>query len=458
MKSDNTKFDRIPYWIWSSLALLAALSVGATLFALTHLIAILALLALVGIAVVARRCDVQGLTGIFLLLIPLQWLVIALLQVSGVSQYELISAMKEVVLVATVIWFAYRAPGVRLTLPDIILGAMLMLVVIEQLFYTDIKAMRDDWEWALPYMLGRVLPLDAAMQAKWAKCAVWMCAVLSIVGGAEVLFLGPGFRLFLLSVVEGDLTLPPPFLADGYSGLRAASTMVSPLSFSALCMIALVLWWTYMNNPIPAAIIATGLVLTVTRSAFIATIAALLVIGIRRREPARTAMLIAFVAAAIAIAIPSLDLYRYLGNTFSPGADASLVGHADSVSAGIDRMLEYPMGTGAGTASPRKLASNASAFDIESTYLSFAVEYGMVVGVLFVGFIVFTLWRILRVKKPIGYAAFSILLGFSFLIAVGPLHQDITLGCWVWVPVGIAITSSCEDLHLKPLQAMPLTS
>lgn len=420
------------------------LSVATVSAVLIHLELAVAIVVLACLAALAWRTNVERLTGIFLLLMPLQWLVIALLQLDGVAHYELISATKEVILASVFLWFAWRTPRFKFTLPDAMLCTMLLIVLIEQVFYTDVKAMRDDWEWALPYMIGRVLPLNPEIQAKWAKAAVWMCVALTVAGGWEVFFLGSGPRLLLLNAVEGDVMLPPPFSAVGYSGLRAASTMVSPLSFSALCMVALVLWWVYMKNPIPAVLIATGLVLTVTRSAIVATVVVLLVIGIRRREYRRVTALVGFVAVAVAIAIPTLNLNKFISSTASFGGDASLVGHASSLRAGFDRMIDYPLGTGAGTASPRKLKNNAIAFDIESSYLTMAVEYGVVVGVLYAGFFAACMWRIFKVRGKVGLAAFSIVLGYGLLLSVGSTHQDIPLACWVWVPIGLAVAESSK--------------
>lgn len=428
------------------------LSIGMLTYALTHSILALVAMLVIGAAALAWHIGVTASTGVFLLLIPCQWLVIALLQFWGVAQYKQISETKEAILIAAIVWFFYHAPRLRFTAPDIILGATLLFVAFEQLFYTDPKGLRDDWEWALPYVLGRLLTLSPATQARWAKCAVWMCAVLAIIGAWEVEFLGSAPRLLLLRVSEGDTQLPVAFLANGYAGFRAASTMASPLAFSALCMVALVLWWTYMKNPIPAALIGVGLVLTLTRSAAATTILGVLIIAIRRGERKRSAFFVALAVLSILIAIPALNLAHYVDFTLTPAADTSTMGHRNSVIEGFDEMLDFPLGLGAGTVSPRNIAINANAPEIEDSFLVIAIEYGIAVGALYVAFVVSCLWCLFRLRESIGYAAFSIMLGFGLLLSIGALHLDIPLACWVWVPVGMAVSRAAEVSRIGSLQ------
>ena len=434
------KSDSGLLWAFSALGVISVF-VSARYISLPIIIAVV-LCFTAAAAAIAFRMTMRTITGIFLLLIPLQWFAIALLQLNGVQYYELISALKEVFLVLAILWFAYREQRFRVTIPDFILAAAIVIALLEQIYHTDIRSFRDDWEWVLPYMLGRVVAIPRRTVRNWARGAVWMCVGLAIFGGWEVLVLGPQFRLLLLSIVEGDLKLPPPFFADGYDGLRAASTMVSPLSFSAVCMVALIFWWTFMDNPVPALLIAAGLVLTVTRSALLAAVIGVFLIGMRRHEAKRLSVLILALIASLAVAIPLLHLDKFVTLTFTPGADTSLVGHQNSVVNGFDVMLAHPLGTGAGSASPRSLAREEASMDIESAYITIAVEYGIPVGILYVGFFVACSWTLFGLRDNVGYAAFSVLVGFALLLAVGPLHQDLPVACWIWVPVGMAVARS----------------
>jgi len=419
---------------------------GASLlvFALTNSPLVLALLSLILCIALAGYLGAQNLIGVFLALVPLQWLVIAYLQYQGVPGYKMISALKELFLVLMILWCLYRSSRLSLTLPDLLLATALLFVSFEQLFHTDPMGLRDDWEWVLPYMLGRLIMLSPKMQALWAKCAVWMCAVLAVVGAWEVLYLGPTPRLLLVNAAQGDTKLPPPFLATGYAGFRAASTMVSPLAFSALCVVAIILWWVYMKNPIPAILIGTGLVLTITRSAMVAAAVGVCVIAIRRKERFRIAVFGVVAVVGLLAAIPSLDLEQFVNRTFMAGGDLSIVGHQLSIVQGAKQMMERPLGLGAGTVGPRVLAGNPSALNIENSYLSMAIQYGVVPAFLFAGFVAACFLRLYRLREPIGYAAFSILIGFGLLLGQGPLHLDLPLACWVWVPVGMGVARASQ--------------
>jgi hypothetical protein len=434
------------------LVLLVVLAAGLA-FALTGSILPAAAILAVSAAGAAWQLSTRTSVGIFLMLMPLQWLVIAVLQFAGVAQYQAISGMKEVILVAATLWFLSRSSRLRLTIPDAVLVSVLTLAIFEQIFHTDIKGLRDDWEWTIVYLLGRVLVLRPSTQALWAKAAVWMAAVLSLIGIWEVEYLGSAPRLLLLRTAYGDTRLPSAFTATGYSGLRAASTMASPLIFSGLCVVALVLWWIYMKNPIPAIIIGTGLTFTLTRSAFVAALVAVVVAGIRRREKIRLSALAAVVAVGLAIAIPTLDLSHFLNATLNFGADTSTLGHQTSIVHGFEVMLDHPLGIGAGTVGPRQVEKSSDALSIESSLLTIAIEYGIAGGALYAAFLIACLWSMWRLQEPVGYAGFSILLGYFLLLCVGPLHFDIPLGCWVWFAVGMAITRAAETGDIASISA-----
>jgi hypothetical protein len=379
------------------------------------------------------------------LLMTVQYIVIALLQFYGVRQYKEISAIKDVILAAAPIWYLTQAKSIRFVAADGVILAALLYVVAGQIFHPELQGVRVDWEWVLPYFLGRLLVIGPSAQALWAKCAVWTCAVLSILGAWEVFVLGPEPRTLLVNATLGERRLDSTFFATGYTGLRAASTTVAPLSFAGFCMIGLFLWWVYMKNPLPALLVGAGLILTVTRSATAMFIVGVSVIALRRKERVRIIWLVAVACLGIGIAISTLDLDKFIKATFSSGADVSLQGHRQSVSQGITLMFDNPLGTGAGTVGPRTVLKSSTARNIESSYLTIAIEYGIVPGMLFAGFVLMCLWRLFKVRSPIGYAAFATLLGFALLLGVSAPNQDLPLGTWVWFLVGQGMTPSTGE-------------
>jgi len=137
-----------------------------------------------------------------------------------------------------------------------------------------------------------------------------------------------------------------------------------------------------------------------------------------------------------------LGLKGFVQAGLSSQSDLSLQVHEASLLQGFGLALEHPGGTGAGTVGPRTIVSSTTGLVIESSYLTITVEYGLVVGALFVGFVGACLWSTFRVRGAVGYAAFAVLLGYALLLAIGPTYQDIALGCWVWFLVGQGVAAS----------------
>jgi hypothetical protein len=424
---------------------------SVALYLLLHSLLVVLAAVAVGVAMLAWRIGVRNSIGVFLLLMIVQYLVIALLQFYGVRQYREISAIKDVILVAAPLWYVTQVKSLQLLAADVVLALALFSVLASQIFHPGLEGLRVDWEWVLPYFLGRVMVVGTSAQAFWAKCAVWTCAVAAILGAWEVFVLGPEPRTLLVNATLGERHLDSTFFATGYTGLRAASTTVAPLTLAGFCMIALFLWWAYMKNPLPALLVGAGLILTVTRSATVMVVVGVSIIALRRKERARIIGLIVVFCIAIAIAIPTLDLDRFVKATFSSGADVSLEGHQASLSQGVTLMLENPLGTGAGTVGPRTILKSTSAHNIESSYLTIAIEYGIVPGILFAGFVLTCLWQLFRVRSSIGYAAFATLLGFALLLGVSAPNQDLPLNVWVWFLVGQGIKASSGEGFLEPI-------
>jgi O-antigen ligase len=216
----------------------------------------------------------------------------------------------------------------------------------------------------------------------------------------------------------------------------------------------LVLWWIYMRNVFPAILIGAGLLATVTRSGVIAAVAGLVILGVRRRESARLAVFGCIAIVGLIIAIQALNLNHFLAATFTEGADTSRIGHVQTVNEGISALLDHPLGLGAGTIGQRRLVVDPHAMNPESSFIAIALEYGILTGLLYFGFFVSCLWSLYKVRRPLGDAAFSILLGYGVLLAVGPIHFDIPLACWVWIPVGMGVTR-VGDLSQRRSNVLP---
>jgi hypothetical protein len=269
---------------------------------------------------------------------------------------------------------------------------------------------------------------------------------------AAVFVLGPAPRQLLYSLVSDDEDLPNAFHATGFEGFRVASTMIGPLGFAALCMIALVIWWIYMRNPIPAGLVCAGLICALTRSAWIGTVLAISLLAFKLGQKRRLMRYALVAVIAFASAIPVLGIHDYLSFTRS-GQDESEQVHRESLLGGLDYIVAHPFGSGAGTVGQRIAEQDNNAVVIESTYMSLAAEYGIVAFLCFLGFFCTALRLAWRRRSRLGYAAAGILIGFSPMMVVFLIHIDFRLACWVWFPVGLAIRTAAAqptDVLVRP--------
>jgi O-antigen ligase len=307
-----------------------------------------------------------------------------------------------------------------------------------------------DFSFMLAYAAGRVVLLTADQQKVWARVAVWIVAALSVLGMSEVFFLGQGPRTLLyLSVADGftpDGTLDGRFFANSFEGLRESAGMVSPPFFALLCMAALVVWWVYLRNPVPAAGVTGGLICSVTRSAWLGTAVAIALLAVLMGQTRRLYTYAALVLVLFVASVPFLGLGNFLSST-KTGEDPSAQGHQESLVNGLEYVVGHPFGSGPGNydrpvGAKHSMVSSSSAPFIENSYLMLASEYGVLAGVCFLGFLTAAVRLAWRERKPLGYVALGILVGFGGAMMFAPLHQDFALASWIWFPVGLAIRNS----------------
>jgi hypothetical protein len=345
-------------------------------------------------------------------------------------------------LLALILW---RRNGVKLVAPDWFLLACFGLAFLRLVFGGTLLALLSDFNFVIAYAAGRVAGLTQGQEGRWARRAVWIVAVLSVLGMGEVFVLGDGPRTVLyLSVAEGatdEGALNAAFHADGFTGLRESATMFGPLQFAPLCMAALVAWWVYCGNPVPAAMITAGLICSVTRSAWLGTAAAIVLLAVIMGQKRRFSLYALLALGLFISAVPILDLGDYLLSTRT-GQDLSAQGHRESIVKGLEYVAGHPFGSGPGNAGMFATKSNAEGVFIENTYLTLAAEYGILAALCFLGFLVTALRAAWRERTQLGYAAVGILVGFGAVMLLAPLHNVFSLACWIWFPVGLAVRVS----------------
>jgi len=208
-------------------------------------------------------------------------------------------------------------------------------------------------------------------------------------------------------------------------------------------MIALVLWWLYCRNPVPAIMVGAGLICSITRSAWLGTALALTLLAGMTKQWRRLAIYTGLGLAMFVASIPILGLSDYLYYSRT-GQETSAQLHQASIATGIELMGERPFGTGNRTVGARVVDVNANAVWVETTFLSFGAEYGIAAALCFLGFFLSAMRGAWRNQSQLGRATVAIMAGLGLMMTVLLLHMDRRFACWAWFPVGLAIRPAAE--------------
>jgi hypothetical protein len=348
-------------------------------------------------------------------------------------------------LLTLVLW---RRNGIKFTTPDWLLLICFGLAAVHLFLPGSPLGLLTDFNFMIAYAAGRVTVLSSEKEQRWANRAVWIVAFLAVLGMIEVFVIGEGPRTVLyLAVGRGgtqDGALDAAFHGQGYSWMRESSTMFGPLQFAPLCMAALIIWWVYSRKLVPAALIAAGLICSVTRSAWVGTAVAISTLALLMGQTKRLLKYGAVMLALFIAAIPILGLSDYLLSTKS-GQDLSAQGHQQSILEGIQYVAQHPLGAGPGNVGKLAVKQEDTAFSVENSYLTFAAEYGILTTLLFIGFMVSVVRTLCRQKTRLAYVAIGIVLGFGTVMIFAALHDVFPLACWLWFPVGLAIRCASDS-------------
>jgi len=388
-----------------------------------------------------------GALGALLAFMPVDYMVIELGKFFHLPGMTVVSACTKEVPLVLLLFILWHRNGLRLVAPDWFLLAAVMLAALRTVLNGSFVVWGTDFQFVLPYAVGRVTQLTHEQESRWAKRAVWIIAVLAVLGMSEVFIFGGGPRTMLYLATDSvtdNGTLTSAFGGTDFVGLREASTMVGPSYFGALCMIALILWWLYCRNPVPAVMAAAGLVCSITRSAWIGTALAITFLAAALEQWKRWALYVGLGLVMFAASIPILGLSDYL-SAFRTGQDTSTEGHVVSTLTGLQIALEHPLGAGNAKVGARASGENGNADITESTYLSLAAEYGIVALVCFIGFLSSATWRAWRTHSQLGRAAIAIMVGVGVMMTILLMHTDRRFNCWVWFPVGLAVRHFCDS-------------
>jgi len=393
----------------------------------------------------AFRFPMVGLGGC-LALIPVYTLAFLLAKFFGPPYMGLTEGGDRVIflLLTFVLW---RRNGIKFTTPDWLLLICFGLAAVHLFLPGSLLGLLTDFNFMIAYAAGRVTVLSTEKEQRWANRAVWIVAFLAVLGMIEVFVIGEGPRTVLyLAVGRGgtqDGALDAAFHGQSYSWMRESSTMFGPLQFAPLCMATLIIWWVYSRKLFPGALVAAGLICSVTRSAWVGTAVAISALAMLMGQTKRllqygAVMLVLFIAA-----IPLLGLNDYLLSTKS-GQDLSAQGHQQSILEGIQYAAKHPLGVGPGNVGKYAVKQENNAFAVENSYLTFAAEYGIVTALFFIAFLLSTLRRLWLQRNRLAFVAIGIVLGFGIVMVFAALHDVFPLACWLWFPVGLAIRSASQ--------------
>jgi len=402
--------------------------------------------AVAGFLWVLFRYPLTALGG-FLAFMPVDYMAIELGKFAGLPHMSVVSACTKEIPLLLLTLILWRRNGFTPATPDWFLLACFTLAAVYTVFGGSLTALAIDFNFIIPYFVGRMTVLSRKQEQLWARWAVWIAASLAVLGEIEVWILGEGPRTLLYLATDSETEgrhLTGSFSGSGFGGLREAATMVGPNGFGALCMIALILWWVYFRNPLPGGMIALGLVSSVTRSAWVGAAVAIPLLAFLMNQKKRLFLYGALALALFAAAIPIFDLSEFLLNT-KTGQDTSVEGHQQDIVDGFNYVAEHPFGSGNQKLSTIDRKGNANAVSFETTYISLAAEYGIPNAICFVGFVFAALYLVWRKQSPLAHAALGILVGLSLVMIVTLPLADRRLACWAMFPVGLAIRAARED-------------
>jgi len=284
--------------------------------------------------------------------------------------------------------------------------------------------LRHAWLPVAAYFLGRALALSGRDLRRLGWTVLGTAAAVAAIGLVDLYSVsvewwrGSGavgyFRDQLGFDYHGPANLPDNWAFNSDEGLfrRLVSTFISPLGAAFMLVVALLLaaspgpHWLRLRVLLPlVAVMATGLLFTVSRASLLALAGGLVVLAYVRRLAWLAGVAAATVAVGIAFALafPSIasethffpaDLAyqeqraRELGDLPEGGLlspdEPSIRSHLISLREGLETVARHPQGYGLGNAGAVASRFNEPVRAGESNYAEFGVELGLLGLVLFV--------------------------------------------------------------------------
>ena len=361
-------------------------------------------------------------------------------------------ALAYVALVTAYLLLPVVAPGVLFDVPfqpRLLSWRTNLLFVLALLACRHLHLRPRDLAVLVRVVLGLAALLAACALLEFALPAVWSRFLVDVV---DV----PGFQAQVFDVAGTTRDALSRGDVGGTDVVRSGSLLLSALTLGFALVPALGLALERLGEArlqssalVLSALVALGIAVTLTRSALIAaavTAYASLRYGVLRSRPGRLRLgLVLLVAAVLTLPVAGTTAAgQRLAGTFS--GDASTTDHVESLRAGMQGLVDAPLGRGLGTA-----PGIGDRFDVtgrltsENAYLQVGTEVGVVAMVLFavlLGALVLALRRRALAGGP-GAGTASALAAAGLGLAVGGmfLHVwlDFTTAVTFWALAGAAL-------------------
>jgi hypothetical protein len=387
-----------------------------------------------------------------------------------------------VVLLAKIIDLAFRRrQPPRLLLLDLLLLLYFAYGVLYVFYpgeadelFTRVMGLRADTFFLLAYFLGRGLPVDKATVRHLLVAFGVMAVIIAAVAGLQ--FVAPGATNTAFNAIglrefttlkQGEDAASFAVRENNVSGFRiarASSLVLSDLALAYYTQLAVPLAGALFialpglrakltaNLLLLSAVMTT--VMTVTRSALIASVPALSGVMLLGRAPHLLALVLVQGAVALLPVVywRNIDL-RVLQDIFSPG-EASAQGHVRALELSIEVLREQPFGRGLGSAGQvGQLYATDVAITNESWYFQIATEMGAIAGLIFLlivlGFGIAAAFQYARVRDPwlralcLGMTGATI--GFGLVGIVLHVWEAQTISIVFWLFAGLVMRATSLD-------------
>jgi hypothetical protein len=142
-------------------------------------------------AIVRRPTTVLGVVLAFM---PLDFMAIALGKFFNLPHMTLVSLCTKEIPLFLLAAVLLRRNGFHPTAPDCWLFGCFSIACVRTLFGGTWFALWTDFNFVLPYFIGRMTILSESQERAWAKCAVWIAATLSMLCLVELFIIGDGLK------------------------------------------------------------------------------------------------------------------------------------------------------------------------------------------------------------------------------------------------------------------------